>query len=113
MIDLLGFREANKIKQIALADYLGVSTSFLSQVENHKRGLPQNQLSRLLNNDRGWDTGLLTGTGTSIRKSGDGSDNNTQVAGAAEVVLLRERVKYLEKILEEKERLIQILMDKR
>lgn len=112
MIDLLGFREANKIKQKTLADYLGVSTPFLSQVENHKRDLPQNQLSRLLNNDMGWDTELLTETGTVIQKIGDGSNNNTQVAGASDVVILRERVKYLERILEEKERLINVLMEK-
>ena len=59
---------------------------------------------------------LLKGEGEGpliIQRIGDGSSNNTQVAGASDVAVLEERIRGLEKILEEKERTIQILMGKK
>lgn len=62
---------------------------------------------------------LLTGEGninaqggSIIQKIGDGSNNNTQVAGSSEVARLKEKIKLLEQLLEEKERTIKILMNK-
>ena len=59
MIDLKEFRKANNLKQEEIADYLGVSKAFLSQIENFRRSLPDIQLSRLLNNPYNWDTRML------------------------------------------------------
>ena len=59
VIDLKGFRLANGIQQAELADFLSVSTSFISQVENGKRDLPEAQLSKIMLNQRGWDTAMI------------------------------------------------------
>lgn len=59
VLDLKGFRAANKIQQSELADFLAVTTSFVSQVENAKRDLPETQLSKILLNHLGWDTSML------------------------------------------------------
>ena len=58
-IDLKGFRAANKIRQESLAEFLGVTTSFLSQIETGRRGLPDVQLEKILQNKNGWDTDSL------------------------------------------------------
>lgn len=114
MIDLQKFREVNKLKQKYVAAFLKVSAQFVSQVENGKRKLPLNLLSKLLNNDKGWDTCMLVENNGVIQKIGDCSNNNTYVAGMAEAELakLKQKIELLEKLLEEKERTIQILMNK-
>lgn len=60
---------------------------------------------------------LLTGEGEMIKspaiiqKIGDNSAHNTQVAGDAELAVCQQKVEYLERLLEEKERMIQVLLD--
>ena len=59
VLDLKGFRQSNRIQQAELADFLSVSTSFISQIETGKRDLPENQLSKIMLNQFGWDTSML------------------------------------------------------
>ncbi len=47
MIDLEEFRRDNKISQAELAKYLGVSQAFISQVEQGKRPLPLEHISKI------------------------------------------------------------------
>ena len=54
MIDLKTFRKVNKLKQNDVADYLGVSFGFISQIERGERKLSAAIVERLTNNDRGW-----------------------------------------------------------
>lgn len=54
MIDLKLFREENNLKQGEVADYLGVSIGFISQIERKKAKLSRAQEKSLVNNDRGW-----------------------------------------------------------
>lgn len=54
MIDLKTFRKANNLKQNDVADYLGVSFGFISQIERGERKLSASIAERLTNNDRGW-----------------------------------------------------------
>lgn len=53
-LDLRLFRKVNRITQDDVADYLGVSKGFVSQVETGKSALPEDKELRLLNNDKGW-----------------------------------------------------------
>lgn len=64
-IDLRGFREGNSLLQKDIANYLGVSMSFISQVEKGTYRLPEEQLIKLMENDMNWDTDYLFG----IKKS--------------------------------------------
>ena len=52
--DLRLYRKANGISQITVAEYLGVSKGFISQVETGRVALPEEKIHKLLNNDRGW-----------------------------------------------------------
>lgn len=54
-IDFKEFRKQNNLQQKDLADYLGISVTFLSQIETRKRKLPKEKLSKLLSNDKGWN----------------------------------------------------------
>ena len=59
MIDLKTFRKDNNLTQAQVAEYLSVSSPFITQVEKGKNKLPDDHLTKLLNNDRGWDTTAL------------------------------------------------------
>ena len=59
VVDIKGFRKANGIQQIELADFLGVSNSFISQIERGEREIPESKLDRIVRNEKGWDTSLL------------------------------------------------------
>ena len=48
--DLRLFRKANGITQGALAEYLGVTKQFISQVESGKNALPEDKLMKIIDN---------------------------------------------------------------
>ena len=52
--DLYQFRKTNKLTQKAVAEYLGVTPGFISQVESCACKLSDDKIKMLLNNDRGW-----------------------------------------------------------
>lgn len=54
MIDIKAFRKRNKITQVELADYLGTTHGFISQVERGKSKLSEDKLEMLRNNKQGW-----------------------------------------------------------
>ena len=60
MADLKGFRKANKLTQDVVAAYLGVSKTFICQIEKGVNRFPKEHLNTLLNNDKGWDITLLS-----------------------------------------------------
>lgn len=73
MIDLKAFRKENKLKQTEVADFLGVSFGFISQIERGERKLPEAFADRLLQNDRGWVTDGIAQMGdNAIAKVDDG-----------------------------------------
>jgi len=58
LIDIQGFRKQNHITQTDIAEYLGISRSFVNQVENGKAALPESRLRKLLEDspkDKNWD----------------------------------------------------------
>ena len=56
MEELRNFRKANNLTQEQLGEYLGIKKSFISRVENGQVALPADKFTKLLENDRGWDT---------------------------------------------------------
>ena len=66
---LTTFRRLNKLTQEELAAFLGVSKSFVSQIENGRVDLPFEQRQRILQTDRGWDITPLV----SVSVQGDGN----------------------------------------
>lgn len=59
MADLKLFRKQNNLTQDELGEYLGIKKSFISRIENGFHKLPQEKLSKLLENDLGWNVSAL------------------------------------------------------
>lgn len=120
MIDLKEFRKRNKITQVELAKYLDVLQGFISQIENGSAKLPDDKLNKLLGNDKGWDTSMLNPDANIVNTAaayGNARMHSNQTANIhigedrdVELAALKEKIKYLERLLDEKERLITVLM---
>jgi len=70
------FRRLNRLTQDELAAFLGVTRSFVSQVENGRVDLPFAMRQRLLENDRGWDVtplveSTVVGDGNAVNNGRD------------------------------------------
>lgn len=59
MADLKQFRKQNNLTQDELGEYLGIKKSFISRIENGFHKLPQEKLSKLLENNLGWNVSAL------------------------------------------------------
>lgn len=59
MADLKLFRKQNNLTQDELGEYLGIKKSFISRIENGFHKLPHEKLSKLLENNLGWDVSAL------------------------------------------------------
>ena len=63
LIDIESFRKQNHITQTDIAEYLGISRSFVNQVENGKAALPESRLNELLEKspkEKGWDKSFIS-----------------------------------------------------
>lgn len=56
------FRKCNKISQVSLAEYLGVTQGFISQMENGASAIPDSVIRTILVNPYNWDTSMLRGS---------------------------------------------------
>ncbi len=94
MIDLKAFRKDNGLSQKEVAEYLGVTRSFIGQVEAGFSKLPTDKISKLLNNTQNWVTTSLVSSeqtsGDRIEQNG-GKGNIGKIAGesSAELLALR------------------------
>ena len=59
MADLKQFRKQNNLTQDELGEYLGIKKSFISRIENGFHKLPNEKLSKLLENNLGWNVSAL------------------------------------------------------
>lgn len=60
MSTIKNLRKCNKISQVALAEYLGVTQGFISQMEKELCPTPDWVISKLLENPNNWDTSMLS-----------------------------------------------------
>ena len=105
------FRRLNKLTQDDLAEYLGVTRSFVSQIENGRVDLPFHLRQRILNNDQEWDVTPLVGQ-ASIQGDGNTVNNGhdqTVSADAGLVAALREAQTQNAKSQEQIDRLLGII----
>lgn len=79
MTDFERFRSANGLKKNFLADYLGVSNPFITQLVQGVRSLPEDKLKQILANNEGWDISMLKPT--AVQRVEGNSGVATQVAG--------------------------------
>lgn len=105
------FRRLNKLTQDDLGSYLGVTRSFVSQIENGRVDLPYGLRRRILENDRGWDVSPLVAEGSVVGDGNtvnNGHDQNVS-ADAGLVAALREAQAQNAKSQEHIDRLLAII----
>ncbi len=74
-IDFKRFMFEQKIKQSVLAQYLGVSEGYISQVVSGKKQLSDENFSKVLNNPYGWNTSMLVDQPEAPAPEQETSDN--------------------------------------
>lgn len=89
------FLQANGLRQVDLVKYLELSKPYISQVVNGTAKLSPEKLSKLINNDRGWDVSMLSSVQSSSIPS-----------VSSEISILRERVAFLEGLIGQKDKVI-------
>lgn len=119
MADLKEFRRINFLTQTDVAEFLGIAKVTVSQIENGRHDLKFQHLSKLLKNNKGWNTEPLQESKVvQTIKSGNNCNNSnnlgSQIDKAKDDLIrhLQEKCELLEKLLDDKERTIQILMNK-
>lgn len=116
MADIRKFRQVNGIRQEELANYLGISRSFISLVETARSKMPSEYIAKLINNDMGWDTSCLhedestnisaSATNNSTARVSISRGSNNSVSGhVIEVAMLKAEIESLKiQLSEEKQR---------
>lgn len=114
---LLEFLSYKEIGQTKFEEICGLSRGLVNNIKGSISTASANKIASAFPElNTIW---LLTGegemlkNGSVIQKIGNNCAHNTQVAGSSEVAILQERLKHLEELVEEKERTIKILLDKR
>ena len=127
-IDLKAFRKINKLTQIDIANYLGVSRPFVCRIESGQNKLPEDKLIKLINNDQGWiipsePTQVIIGnSGVSLNMAAGSKINNSPIDNRhyysdppdvlrAQIELLDERIKEKDAQIKEKDAQIKALLD--
>lgn len=108
MTDFELFIEANGLRKKDLADYIGSSPQYITQLCNGTRRLSQDKIALLKQNTMGWDTSMLQvdtpttsisakATGNGSAKVSIGSHNALSPTHAAELSEQATRIAVLEK----------------
>ena len=84
--NIVAFLKKNGLKQVDLARFLGITEPSVSKLVNGHSNLSKENMERLMNNDRGWDTSPLTSPLEPERSSVE-----------TEVVMLRQQVAELKR----------------
>lgn len=107
-IDIKAFRKANNLTQEMLGDYFGCSKAFISAIEKGLRPLPNEMLSKLLDNLLNWDISMLTQSEVAVEEKTVGDD--ALIAELrAQIERLESKVDNLNQELGEKNALLKLL----
>nr|DAH35204.1 MAG TPA: hypothetical protein [Caudoviricetes sp.] len=77
-MDIKEFLYRNKLKQVDLAKYLGVTEAFISRMVKGVGNPSKENLTKILNNPHGWDTSMLVNGGIYAGNNNAG-DVNVQI----------------------------------
>ena len=77
-MDIKEFLYKNKLKQVDLAKYLGVTEAFISRMVKGVCNPSKENLTKILNNPHGWDTSMLIDGGIYAGNNNAG-DVNVQI----------------------------------
>ena len=77
-MDIKDFLYKNKLKQVELAKYLGVTEAFISRMVKGMGNPSKENLTKILNNPYGWDTSMLI-NGSIYAGNNNSGDVNVQI----------------------------------
>lgn len=91
-MNIRGFLDANNLKQVDLARFLGISESAVSSMIKGKSNPSKENLIKILKNTRGWDVSMLVEDGSIINNQNGThiGGNNTVTMGTTNSALERE-----------------------
>ncbi len=93
MADLKLFRKQNNLTQDELGEYLGIKKSFISRIENGFHKLPHEKLSKLLENNLGWNVSALLTSNESEEVYSTNTERFENVFPAEIVEEIKEEIK--------------------
>lgn len=127
MTDFQRFIEVNGLLKKELAEYLGVSGAFISQICNGKRTLPVAKLALIKANTKNWDISMLNQESSPISNSGVYINGNNSINHSpidnrqyysdspdvlrAQIEILDERIKEKDAQIKEKDAQIKQLLE--
>lgn len=129
MCDFQLFIDKNKILKKDIAQYLGVSNAFITQLYAGLKNLPANKLALIKANNYGWDISMLNNKHKSIKIGGNasgvvvnGNNSNSPIDNRqyysdspdvlrAQIELLDERIKEKDAQIKEKDAQINRLLE--
>lgn len=95
-MDIKEFLYRNKLKQVELADYLGVTEASISKLVKGVSRPSKENLRKILENPNGWDVSMLTGEGSIIAGNNNGGDAVVNIGARGTSKGASERVAALE-----------------
>lgn len=78
-MDIKEFLYRNKLKQVDLAKYLGVTEAFISRMVKGLCNPSKENLTKILNNPHGWDTSMLIDGGIYAGNNNNAGDVNVLI----------------------------------
>lgn len=78
-MDIKEFLYRNKLKQVDLAKYLGVTEAFISRMVKGLCNPSKENLTKILNNPHGWDTSMLIDGGIYYAGNNNAGDVNVLI----------------------------------
>ena len=97
-MDIKDFLYRNKLKQVDLANYLGISGAAVSRLCKEYSNPSEDNLAKLLSNPYGWDTSMLMGN---VTANANNHSSASVSIGSAEVDNMRKEIERLKALLEE------------
>ena len=98
------FIQENGILKKDIAEFLGVSNAFISQVCAGKRALPEAKIALIKANTNGWDTSMLgQNNGNSIHQDNRQYFSDSPDVLRAQIDMLDERIKEKDAQIKEKD----------
>lgn len=121
MTQIANFLKTNKLTQVGLAQFLGITEAAVSNMARGKSNPSEANMLKILSNDRGWDTSMLAPAAQTVAGEGNtvAGRDLTATAPAGLIEALNKALDHNTKLLEQNsksqeqiDRLLGLLEDK-
>ena len=109
MTDLQLFIKSNDLKNLEVANYLGVTPQFISLVSRGKGRLSDKLIKKLIHNDKGWNASCLIPKEVVSINSNNINNGQTQNVGSLDERLLSIHSDYLDLLKKKDEQIDKLI----